>query len=49
MGKGTRGMSDADAKDLTLFVDFLDRCLALNPEKRCTPADALKPPFLNRK
>lgn len=49
MGKGTRGMSDADAKDLTLFVDFLDRCLTLNPEKRCTPAEALKHPFLNRK
>jgi serine/threonine-protein kinase PRP4 len=49
MGKGTRGMSDTDAKDLTLFVDFLERCLALNPEKRCTPAEALKHPFLNRK
>lgn len=49
MGKGTRGMSDADAKDLTLFVDFLDKCLTLNPEKRCTPAEALKHPFLNRK
>lgn len=49
MGKGTRGMADSDAKDLTLFVDFLDRCLTLNPEKRCTPADALKHPFLTRK
>lgn len=49
MGKGTRGMSDAEVKDLTLFVDFLDRCLSLNPEKRCTPAEALKHPFLLRK
>lgn len=49
MGKGTRGMSDGDAKDLTLFVDFLDRCLGLNPEKRWTPAEALKHPFLTRK
>ncbi|KAJ5155463.1 hypothetical protein N7492_008266 [Penicillium capsulatum] len=49
MGKGTRGMSDAEVKDLTLFVDFLDRCLTLNPEKRCTPAEALKHPFLLRK
>jgi len=49
MGKGTRGMADGDAKDLTLFVDFLDRCLTLNPEKRCTPAEALKHPFLTRK
>lgn len=49
MGKGTRGMSDGDAKDLTLFVDFLERCLSLNPEKRCTPTEALKHPFLMRK
>lgn len=49
MGKGTRGMSDAEVKDLALFVDFLDRCLSLNPEKRCTPAEALKHPFLLRK
>lgn len=49
MGKGTRGMSDVEAKDLTLFVDFLDRCLSLNPEKRCTPSEALKHPFLLRK
>ncbi|KAL4969757.1 putative serine/threonine protein kinase (Prp4) [Aspergillus stella-maris] len=47
-GKGTRGMSDAEAKELTLFVDLLDRCLSLNPEKRCTPAEALKHPFISR-
>lgn len=49
MGTETRGMSDGDAKELVLFVDFLDRCLSLNPEKRCTPAEALKHPFLARK
>lgn len=49
MGKGTRGMSDAEVKDLQSFVDFLDRCLSLNPEKRCTPTEALKHPFLTRK
>ncbi|KAJ5648262.1 hypothetical protein N7490_004634 [Penicillium lividum] len=48
-GKGTRGMLDADVKELTLFFDFLDRCLTLNPEKRITPAEALKHPFLMRK
>ncbi|KAJ5989107.1 hypothetical protein N7481_004317 [Penicillium waksmanii] len=49
MGKGTRGMSDVEVKDLQSFVDFLDRCLSLNPEKRCTPTEALKHPFLTRK
>ncbi|KAL4928382.1 putative serine/threonine protein kinase (Prp4) [Aspergillus undulatus] len=47
-GKGTRGMSDSEAKELALFVDLLDRCLSLNPEKRCTPAEALKHPFISR-
>ncbi|KAL4906075.1 hypothetical protein BDW74DRAFT_138095 [Aspergillus multicolor] len=48
MGKGTRGMSDSEAKELALFVDLLERCLSLNPEKRCTPAEALKHPFISR-
>ncbi|KAF7590562.1 U4/U6 small nuclear ribonucleoprotein prp4 [Aspergillus hancockii] len=48
MGKGTRGMTDSEAKELTLFMDLLDRCLSLNPEKRCTPAEALKHPFIAR-
>ncbi|EAW09631.1 putative serine/threonine protein kinase (Prp4) [Aspergillus clavatus NRRL 1] len=48
MGKETRGMTDSEAKELALFVDFLDRCLSLNPEKRCTPAEALKHPFIAR-
>jgi serine/threonine-protein kinase PRP4 len=48
MGKGTRGMTDSEAKELTLFMDLLDRCLSLNPEKRCTPTEALKHPFISR-
>nr|WHF58358.1 serine/threonine kinase [Aspergillus sp.] len=49
LGKGTRGMSDVEAKELAMFVDLLERCLSLNPEKRCTPAEALKHPFISRK
>ncbi|KAL5050074.1 hypothetical protein BDW71DRAFT_204135 [Aspergillus fruticulosus] len=48
MGKGTRGMTESETKELALFVDLLDRCLSLNPEKRCTPAEALKHPFILR-
>ncbi|KAL4915338.1 kinase-like domain-containing protein [Aspergillus aurantiobrunneus] len=48
LGKGTRGMTDSESKELALFVDLLDRCLSLNPEKRCTPAEALKHPFISR-
>ena len=43
-----RGMGEAEVKDLNLFVDLLDRCLNLNPEKRCTPNEALKHPFIMR-
>ena len=43
---GKSGMEAGEEKELTLFVDLLDRCLNLNPEKRCTPAEALKHPFL---
>jgi len=44
-----KGLGETDLKELNLFVDFLDRCLALNPEKRITPTDALNHPFINRR
>lgn len=48
-GKGDgKGLPDAELKELNLFVDLLDRCLNLNPEKRISPADALKHPFIHR-
>lgn len=43
-----KGMDDTEIKDLNLFVDLLDRCLNLNPEKRCTPTEALRHPFITR-
>lgn len=43
-----KGMNDSELKELSLFVDLLDRCLNLNPEKRCTPNEALKHPFITR-
>ncbi|EPS38767.1 hypothetical protein H072_7493 [Dactylellina haptotyla CBS 200.50] len=42
------GMKDAEFKELNLFIDLLDRCLQLNPEKRITPLEALKHPFIHR-
>ncbi|PGH23377.1 CMGC/DYRK/PRP4 protein kinase [Polytolypa hystricis UAMH7299] len=47
MNKGPK-LSDAEAKELSLFIDLLDRCLNINPERRCTPAEALKHPFISR-
>ncbi|KAI2638067.1 kinase-like protein [Xylaria nigripes] len=39
------GMNDAESRDLNHFVDLLERCLTLNPDKRITPSEALKHPF----
>jgi serine/threonine-protein kinase PRP4 len=45
---GSKGLTDAEMKELNLFTDLLDRCLTLNPEKRCTPTEALKHPFISK-
>ncbi|KAI9644812.1 U4/U6 small nuclear ribonucleoprotein prp4 [Ciborinia camelliae] len=42
----SKGLTEVEQKDLTLFADLLERCLALNPEKRITPSEALKHPFI---
>lgn len=38
-------MNDAESRELNHFIDLLERCLALNPDKRITPSEALKHPF----
>ncbi|KAI2629614.1 kinase-like protein [Hypoxylon sp. NC1633] len=43
------GMNDVESRDLNLFVDLLERCLTLNPDKRITPSEALKHPFFTAK
>ena len=43
-----KGISEAERKELLLFADLLDKCLLLNPERRITPIDALKHPFIHR-
>jgi serine/threonine-protein kinase PRP4 len=37
---------DGEAQLLASFVDLLGRCLELNPEKRITPAEAFRHPFI---
>ena len=44
----SKGLPEDEVRDLNLFIDLLDRCLSLNPEKRITPMEALKHPFINR-
>ena len=44
----TSNLPESEVKELGLFIDLLEKCLNLNPEKRCTPAEALKHPFIYR-
>ena len=37
---------EAEAALLSSFVDLLGRCLELNPEKRITPSEAFRHPFI---
>ncbi|KAL9009087.1 MAG: hypothetical protein Q9173_005851 [Seirophora scorigena] len=43
-----KGMNEGEVKELYSFIDLLERCLNLNAEKRCTPMEALKHPFITR-
>ncbi|KAI0382005.1 kinase-like protein [Hypomontagnella monticulosa] len=43
------GMNDVESRDLNHFIDLLERCLTLNPDKRITPSEALKHPFFTVK
>jgi serine/threonine-protein kinase PRP4 len=47
MPKGKK-MDDIERKELELFLDLLDKCLDLRPEKRITPGEALRHPFIAR-
>ncbi|KAI9206391.1 kinase-like domain-containing protein [Polychytrium aggregatum] len=42
-------MSEDEHKLVNLFVDFLDKCLNLNPEKRLSVKEALAHPFIANK
>ncbi len=39
------GMNDTETRELNHFIDLLERCLTLNPDKRLTPSEALRHPF----
>lgn len=41
-------LEDQDWKKLVSFVDLLDKCLTLNPEKRLTVKEALSHPFITK-
>jgi serine/threonine-protein kinase PRP4 len=44
----TSKMNEKELEMVTQFVDLLDKCFVLNPEKRITAREALNHPFLSR-
>ena len=48
MAAAPKGADDGEMKELGMFVDLLEQCLALNPEKRLPAVKALQHPFLQR-
>ncbi|GAB0140052.1 hypothetical protein EsHS_00000690 [Epichloe bromicola] len=45
LNAASAGMKDAEARNLNHFIDLLEQCLALNPDKRISAAEALKHPL----
>lgn len=44
----SKNLSIADTKELNLFSDLLEKCLAVDPARRITPNEALRHGFINR-
>ena len=43
----TNTMIEKECQERLLLVDFLTKCLNMNPLERLTPQEALKHPFVN--
>ena len=43
---GSGAVVEGEGQLLASFIDFLGRCLELNPEKRITPSEAFRHPFI---
>ncbi|KAF5318036.1 hypothetical protein D9619_012101 [Psilocybe cf. subviscida] len=47
MPRTSVGIDDEENKTLGHFIDLLDKCLSLDPQRRITPREALLHPFLH--
>ncbi|KAI7895497.1 kinase-like domain-containing protein [Mucor mucedo] len=48
LAASTPGLPEEENRLVLAFIDFLDKCLALSPDKRLTPKEALAHPFICR-
>jgi len=46
MPRPSEKVKEDETKLLNSFIDLLDKCLALDPARRCTPKEALLHPFV---
>ena len=46
MAASTPNLPEEENRLIASFIDFLDKCLTLSPDKRLTPKDALLHPFI---
>ncbi|KAM7216936.1 Protein kinase-like domain containing protein [Rhypophila decipiens] len=44
----SKDLPENQTKDLVHFVDLVERCLMVNPDKRITPQEALQHPFFHK-
>ncbi|KAI9027499.1 kinase-like domain-containing protein [Phycomyces nitens] len=49
MAASSAGVTEDEGRLLLAFIDFLEKCLALSPDKRMTPKEALIHPFITGK
>ncbi|KAI8377571.1 kinase-like domain-containing protein [Radiomyces spectabilis] len=49
MGASPSGVTEEEGRLVLAFIDFLDKCLVLSPDKRMTPHEALAHPFITGK
>lgn len=49
LAASTPGIPEEENRLVMHFIDFLDKCLSLSPDKRLTPKEALAHPFICRK
>ena len=49
MEASSAGVTEEEGRLLLAFIEFLDRCLMLSPDRRMTPKEALAHPFITGK